>query len=269
MGKMTRIFVFATASVFITCGTFAFAGNSHRDLIAHHETVNVDGDLDDWNLNAYREDQFGILDSSNIQFYPGIGSMKSDGDEDLSAKVYAAWDDDYIYIAAVVKDDSVERDGDNPYQNDGLTLWIDGAHDGGPSIEGAPDIDSAQIELNSDGFVAVYRALDIAGITEKVICAGKDTATGYVVEAAVSYDILDALENLKPKLDSVIGLAWSFNDNDGADWVLASPWEEKGLVLPDEYGDLILSGFTSVDSAMKLPSTWGNIKTKQVSENQP
>jgi hypothetical protein len=257
---MRKILVSATASVLIAYGFFAFAGASDRDLVAHQETVNVDGDLDDWNLNTYSEDQYGVLDSSNIQFYPGIGSMKSDGDKDLSAKVYAAWDDDYIYIAAVVRDDSVERDGANPYENDGLTLWIDGAHDGGLSIEGTPDIDSAQIELNSDGFVAVYRALDTAGIAGKVICAGKDTATGYVVEAAIPYDILDALEDLEPKLDSVIGLAWSFNDNDGADWVLASPWEEKGLVLPDEYGDLILSGFTSVDFGMELPTTWGSIK---------
>lgn len=261
MNVVARVIsVLATVSVFITYGFFAFAGTSHLSLIAHHKTINVDGGLDDWNLNTYREDQYGVLDSSNIQFYPGIGSMKSDGDKDLSAKVYAAWDDDYIYIAAVVRDDSVERDGANPYQNDGLTLWIDGAHDGGPSIEGAPDVDSAQIELNSDGFVAVYRAFDIAGITEKVICAGKDTATGYVVEAAIPYDILDALEKLKPKLGSVIGLAWSFNDNDGADWVLASPFQEKGLVLPDKYGNLILSGFTSVDFAMKLPTTWGSIK---------
>lgn len=257
---MRGIFVFVVVSVFITYGFLTFAGASHGDLIAHQKTINVDGDLDDWSLNTYREDQYGVLDSSNIQFYPGIGSMKSDGDKDLSAKVYAAWDDDYIYIAAVVTDDSVERDGAAPYENDGLTLWIDGAHDGGLSIEGTPDIDSAQIELNSDGFVAVYRALDTAGITEKVICAGKDTATGYVVEAAIPYDILEALENLKPKLGSVIGLAWSFNDNDGGDWVLASPWKETGVVLPDEYGDLILSGFTSVDSAMKLPATWGNIK---------
>jgi hypothetical protein len=258
---MRRIFVFAIVLMFIPYRFPAFAATNNRDLIAHQKTVGIDGDLDDWNLNTYGEDQYGVLDSTNIQFYPGIGSMKSDGDKDLSAKVYAAWDDDYIYIAAVVTDDSVERDGAAPYENDGLTLWVDGAHDGGPSIEGAPDVDSAQIELNSDGFVAVYRAVDTAGIKEKVICAGKDTTTGYMVEAAIPYDILDALESLKTKLDSVIGLAWSFNDNDGADWVLASPWEGKGVVLPDEYGDLTLSAFTSVDIAMKLSATWGNIKT--------
>ncbi len=70
-------------------------------------TVTIDGDLSDWNLGSMTP---AVLDTEE-QIYPGAaqGAAAWDGPNDSSAKFYLLWDDTYIYIALVMKDDKLSQ----------------------------------------------------------------------------------------------------------------------------------------------------------------
>jgi len=77
----------------------------HLKFVPRHicravQGLKIDGDLEDWaGLESL------ILDRESQVFFYGKGSPWK-GPEDLSAKVFTAWDKDNFYLAAIVRDDT-------------------------------------------------------------------------------------------------------------------------------------------------------------------
>ena len=83
--------------------------------------ITVDGSLDEWkdypqvDLNAETADEIhGILSSVA---------------GDSSATVYSAWDDTYLYLAALMYDDALVYASENLQDDDAVEFGLDGLHD--------------------------------------------------------------------------------------------------------------------------------------------
>ena len=98
MKNMIRILLMALCIVL--CASVAMAENTQAQGTAHKmgELV-LDGKLDEWNRN----DPIVLADATQLvrdgHFW--------NGPDDLSANVYVAWDETYVYFGAEVSEDSV------------------------------------------------------------------------------------------------------------------------------------------------------------------
>ncbi len=80
----------------------------------------IDGDLSDWPLSALTP---AILDAPE-QMYTGQASW--DGPGDCSGEFYVLWDDDNIYVAAIIKDDklSMTKTGGDIWNADAIEIFF-------------------------------------------------------------------------------------------------------------------------------------------------
>ena len=80
----------------------------------------IDGDLSDWNLAAMTP---AVLD---VEEQLNSGQASWDGPDDLSGEFYLLWDDENIYIAAVVKDDklSMNKSGGDIWNADAIEIFF-------------------------------------------------------------------------------------------------------------------------------------------------
>ena len=88
---------------------------------AQEFAIVVDGERDDW-YNTLTGPEDGYL---QLHFYTGNDNGVAKNDADLSAKMWAAWDETWFYFYTEVKDDSIFGSGANSYQDDGLELKFD------------------------------------------------------------------------------------------------------------------------------------------------
>ncbi|HHT14425.1 MAG: sugar-binding protein [Christensenellales bacterium] len=102
MKKMIRsLLVLVLATCMLVGVSFAETTETDQPTATAHKAVDIvlDGKLDEWNLN----DPIIINDPTQLvrdhHFW--------NGPDDLSAKVYIAWDETYFYIGADVTEDSV------------------------------------------------------------------------------------------------------------------------------------------------------------------
>lgn len=102
MKKMIRnLFVLALAVSMLLGMAMAEITEATQPVATAHKAANIvlDGSLDEWNLN----DPIVLSDVTQLvrdgHFW--------NGPDDLSAKVYIAWDEEYFYIGADVTEDSV------------------------------------------------------------------------------------------------------------------------------------------------------------------
>ncbi len=106
-------------------------GGKTERIVARQEKLNflmtpkvgkltIDGELSDWEQNAYP-----INLNKREQIAPD--NRWWNGPEDLSATVYQAYDDEYYYFAAVVKDDMYNQpySGSAVYDGDGIQMAFD------------------------------------------------------------------------------------------------------------------------------------------------
>lgn len=150
---------------------------------------------------------------------------------DNDVRFAVLWDEAYLYIAADVTDASIETDAVRVFQNDGLELFFDVAHDRGAMFgEDDRHLGASADELVSDGAAA------IAGAES----AAEARSGGYVVEVALPWS---ALGELAPSAGTTLGFLLGNNDRDGGmvrqfDWldVVAT----GDYFQPDLWGDLEL-----------------------------
>jgi beta-galactosidase GanA len=85
----------------------------------------IDGDLSDWPPGAQ-----GINLGSKEQHIAGY--VPWGGPEDSSARIFTAWDDDWLYIAGEFQDDVLSSPcaGFTVYNNDGIEIYLDTDHEG-------------------------------------------------------------------------------------------------------------------------------------------
>lgn len=154
-----------------------------------------------------------------------------DGPTDLAAEWRARWDDAALYVLVIVRDDAIETDGPQPWQDDSVEVYLDPTGDGGSSYDG----DAQFVFRYGDGTVhAGANSIAPAGVEHAVA----DCADGYVLEAAIPWSTL----SVDPAEGHVLGIDVHVNDDDGSDREGKLAWHA---------GD---------DTAWRDPSTFGTAR---------
>jgi len=182
----------------------------------------IDGDLAEWQS----EPTVRLAATMNTD----VGKVASD--QDCSADIWCAWDQEHFYLAARVWDDSLEfgpTGMERWWEKDSLELWV-GEHQVGLNLN--PDVSQARtIDGALPGSQAVMQPL-------------KD---GYTVEAALPWKSFPGAP--KPVPGSRFGFAVGANDADASGtrkaqlyfpttWVHSNSATFAGAALADEKGNL-------------------------------
>ncbi len=144
------------------------------------QPIRVDGDIDEW------------FDADLVRLHRAAVEARARGDvgdsSDLAAVIRALWDEEYLYIAAEVTDDTVHT---GPGLLDGLALYFDLEHDGDVDSTFAGGDHAIFLAADPDAPPGARRWLrgSDGGATEReapeVRLAVRPTYDGYVLEAAV------------------------------------------------------------------------------------
>lgn len=208
-------------------------------------------------------ESFTIDQASQVKLIEDWG-----GPGDLSAAAYAKWDEEHLYLAVHVTDDSHFNNNSpsDAWKGDSIQFTIDA----GRSIEpGALGWNENTIALNSTTGVVMKRG-GVGGNNlpnSSISIVRNDNEDATVYELALKWtDILP--EGVQPSSDTAIGFSFLVNDNDGS---LRRGWIEymSGIGLtkdPTLFGDLILTDFTSVGATVALPSAISLNKSSVVLE---
>ncbi len=199
----------------------------------------VDAQLDEWEQLPYRADKVVY------------GEDRWEGPEDVSARFAVAWDENALYLAAVVTDDvfahTESASGFNLFRGDALELLLDrDLYD-----------DFTSRVLNGDDYhiglspgigqpgnaPEAYRWFPQAlrGSLPQVVVAARATgqAGGYVVEAAIPWDVLGG----PPQAGAYLGFALRVSDND----------------LPEQTVQQSMVANVAPPHVYNNPITWGNL----------
>ena len=176
---------------------FRIAIDGHKDPFYETLTGPDDGYL-----------QIRYFANSNI-------GLPNGGDPDLSAKVWSAWDEDWYYIYAEVRDDSISAATvSNDWETDAMELKIDGQA-----------TDSTQTSVSNGTIITALDSTEVAKglITNSLNAiaegdkqyARRKFDGGYVLEYAIKLSILGGTEHIDVGVGKVFGMAYHFIDNDG------------------------------------------------------
>ena len=168
----------------------------------------VDGVKDDFFAQLTGPDN-GYL---QLRYYAWNENGKPDNDADLSAKVWAAWDAQWLYIYEEVKDNTLSGNATNLWEEDCFELLVDPL---------------ATSETNS---VWQTRLTALGKATSGVVAedtlnnlpyaqkrwARKIITGGYALEMAIQWSAISyGAETISPAVGSVFGAAINQHDNDG------------------------------------------------------
>ncbi len=217
-------------------------------------TPDIDGDLGDWNLNAL---PLAILDAEEQIF---IGAETWDNTDDSSGEFYIMWDDENIYLAVVMKDDTIstnKSDG-NIWNSDCVEVFFSTTNAVPPHDE------HYQYGFNANNQIWNWCNMDGAGNGEPdyLQLATATTADGYICEVSIAYG---QMPSLSFAVGDTIGFHPCFDDTDSGDRELQMTWTGREAHDQSEgFGHIILSpeSPTAVSVRDKLPLTWGDIKIR-------
>ncbi|NUQ64119.1 MAG: hypothetical protein HUU20_16720 [Pirellulales bacterium] len=197
----------------------------------------IDGRLDEWKAVPNRLDLSG---KEHATYSP----QRWRSPDDLSARVWLAWREEYLYLAADVVDDrhSQKGRGQQMFRGDHVEWYLDLA----PRLE--PDrkplgqgqvllgLSPGSLQKTGDPLtdlpaeVMVYRPEGAAASGIRI--ASQKTDRGYVIEAAVPWSLLGQFAGnpaLRPAIGLAFGLEVAVSDNDNPE-----PAQEKMLTAMTE-----------------------------------
>ena len=172
--------------------------------LASKETLAIDGKLDDWDLTKpYKNDK------KQKAVY---GKAAWGGAEDLSAATYSMWDEENLYFAFDVTDNSVvqEKKRDQMWEGDHIEFWLDVElkRDYNESIN---NYDDFQFGFSPGNFKdlkpEVYVWVPDLGLDYKKLIdiAASKTDTGYIMEVKIPAELLFSTIKQKPGIKPVSG----------------------------------------------------------------
>ncbi len=200
----------------------------------------IDGNLAEWNSEA--------VATSNNRVYSAAGW---DGSEDCTAVWQLAWDNENLYVAVTVTDDTHVQtaSGNQIFRGDSVDMQFDTTRNADFGDGLSPD--DFQITLSPGDFAgsgptafryqgtASGAILDAPG-GNNVTVAAQQTGSGYTLEAAIPWSDL----NLTPSEGLTTGLALNANDNDtpgtAVQEVMMSNMPNRTLTNPTTWGTLTL-----------------------------
>jgi len=195
----------------------------------------IDGDLSDWNLTAMTP---AVLDTEE-QIHPDSGQGVSawEDPDDCSGEFYLLWDDEKIYMAVVVKDDSVSMSKSNGdiWNADCIEIFFATTN----AVSGCEE--HYQYGLNANNQTWNWCNMDGDGNSaiDYLQVASTETGDGYICEAAIEYGQMMSLDF---SAGNAIGFHAVIDDTEAVDRELQMTW--TGREAHDQslgYGHLILS----------------------------
>lgn len=150
-------------------------------------------------------------------------------DRDLSAKVWMAWDNTYLYLYEEVKDVTVHLNNVTDWANDCIELKIDPD----PSKQATEGVMTFNLTaLDSAGTQPAYYS-GIANLADPSDYARRRTADGYILELRVKWTDMTISRRgpVVPAVGNVFGLAINQPNNDRSGRQASVQWSAK---LADE-----------------------------------
>lgn len=176
--------------------------------------MKIDAKLKDWKLNKFK-DTNKVSFNKNSNYFTQKGSIESDAD--LSGDFYFSYNKEYLYVAAVIKDDSIlsRQKGIDIWRDDCIEIWIDAKNNATefnnmPFNPGCFQINIAPGVNDKETEVYVYRNFNITDLKDNIIAASMQVEDGYVVEAAIPFKYL----GINPQKDMLVGFNISLVDRD-------------------------------------------------------
>ena len=271
MKKMLRILAMTLAVLMLIVPALAEEGG-RPNITAHKANgIVIDGKLDDWNL----EGAAAVLnDGTQLIRDPHLWK----GVDDLSATFYLAWDEDNLYIAADVTEDTpfgaIEMLPIDTEDNMMLYLSTDPAADPERAEFGTNDFMIYFVMDEGDWSTAVdrsnlpkevlksvrYKSLGMDG-GENVLpgyeCAATKTTTGFIWEAVLPWSALSmenelqdkkcSLERYTPAAGDVLSVDFSISDIDypcpGTEYIPQMAWTGNNKIAsnPSLWGTVTLA----------------------------
>lgn len=196
----------------------------------------IDGNLSEWKLNRVANDVV-------------YGADRVFSENDLSARFSIGWDQNYLYLAASVKDQKYVQNatGENLYKGDSLEILLDAklTADFYDTELSADDyqlgISPGSPEPGQNMEAYLWYPRRDRGSVSNVVIAAVATAVGYDVELAIPWNLFD----IRPREGQHYGFAFSISDNDKAGSLLqesmVSNVATRRLTDPTTWGDLRLA----------------------------
>lgn len=218
----------------------AAPGNATVEAVRLTSPPTIDGRLGEWS---------GVVAAtSSNRVYSAAGW---DGTEDLTAVWQLAWDNDNLYVAVAVTDDTHVQttSGNQIFRGDSVDMQFDTAREADFGDGLSPD--DFQITLSPGDFAGSspsafrYQGTSSGAILDapggnNVMVAAQQTGSGYTLEAVIPWSDL----NLTPSAGLTIGLALNANDNDtpgtAVQEVMLSNMPNRTLTNPTTWGTLTL-----------------------------
>lgn len=196
----------------------------------------IDGELDEWN-----QEEYGV----NSVVY---GAARVSSGADLGGTVMVAWDEDNLYIAARVTDDTYAQ-GDTGrylYLGDSLEVLLDTNLSADRLVRSlSPDdyqlgVSPGSPEAGQAVEAYLWYPGSLEGGRSQVVIDAVETANGYQAEIAIPWEVF----RVSPDGGEQYGFAFSISDNDltGQDvqQSMASTAPDRDFTDPTTWGTLTL-----------------------------
>lgn len=166
---------------------------------------------------------------------------------DLSGTAKYLWDNTYVYVLAVVTDDTKQNDSQNSYDDDAVEFYFDINNEKATSY----DANDVQYAFGwNDG--TVVGALPSGRATTGITYSAVSTANGYVVEARIPWTTLQGTATA----NKTIGIDFMINDDDDGstrDGKLAwnaeadNAWQDASLFGTAKLVDEVVTGLLDAE----------------------
>ncbi len=165
----------------------------------------IDGDLSDWQDAVPVDFDY----KNSLEF----GEISDEGD--FKPEFWVAWDDNYLYFAARVKDNELitTKEKDLIWQDDCIEVFIDPDFDGFV-WKNPKDFQIGLAPSGPDQKPQTWAWFqDTSGQPDILVASKIDGSTGYTIEAAIPWKFL----NKQPQKGGAIGLSVAFHDIDNSE----------------------------------------------------
>ncbi len=266
----------------VILGSLASMSNADVPTITCYKdgvAVVVDGDLSEWdsmpllNIIEIKPSTIGETNGTNWSVVD---------DNDLTGQAAVAWDDEYLYVMATVKDDVhdvASTEGEQWWTRDGVSFFFNLSNDkDGAGWEDGDNSFTFNADPNYPAGYAVWWRKGLDGGKEEIVTTDviiqvifTGTDGDYIIEGAIPMGEAGLGGNndffVPPYEDTTIGFSVLILDADDAG--TGGAW---GQIMSTgdgdnqaNWGNLIFSEtvtVTAVNLADKLPATWGHIKSR-------
>ncbi|MBQ8161718.1 MAG: hypothetical protein IJ083_13360 [Clostridia bacterium] len=260
MNKMKSIFAFVLAVMMISISAMALADERPNITAYKASGVTIDGDLSDWNLEspAVVDSEAQIIRDGNMWA----------GANDCSAKFYLSWDEENLYFAADVTEDSplgaiemLPIDGE-----DNLKLYISTNPAADPERTAYDTNDFLVYFVMDEGYwdTAVDRSMVDKDLRQRYVSKGMDggesvldgfecavqmTTTGFTWEAIVPWTNFanNKIEVYTPAAGDTLSVDFAITDISypcpGTDYIPQLAWTGSALINtnPSLWGSVTLA----------------------------